>query len=466
MVRKPVIFSLIILLGGFFLFSSISFAEEEKIDLRVFDEDLNMKFELDLVPDDFSGTIRFQVGNFQEDTEREIVVSYGNIAKPELVVYDFAGKELRRWQPYVPGFTGEISLAIADFDGDGLDEIVTSPGAGGGPQIRVFDGMGEPKFTNAFWAHSQDYRKGTEVATGDINGDGQIEILASVIDADQALIKYFTPTGQEVENSIGIDIGNSFEPVKLAVMDLGSDGTQEIVVGLGSGNQPKIKLLRRDGSMIKEFLAYGEAFGGGVNFAVSKLPDYNLIATGAGFSGGPHVRFFDSYGKLMKNPVFFAYENSFRGGTNVEIVDLDGDEKVEFITMPWQINNSNGKYLHKYIDVDISEQRLSYYQNGKLVDGYTISSGRYDMPTPLGEYTIFQKNPRAYSNKYELYMPFWMSFKPSYGFHELPEWPSGHKEGQNHLGQRVSHGCVRLGVGPAEKLYNWTPFGTKVFIHE
>lgn len=59
-----------------------------------------------------------------------------------------------------------------------------------------------------------------------------------------------------------------------------------------------------------------------------------------------------------------------------------------------------------------------------------------------------------------------MSLKNGYfGIHELPVWPDGIKEGENHLGTPVSHGCVRLGVGPAEFLYNWTPIGTPVKIY-
>ena len=134
--------------------------------------------------------------------------------------------------------------------------------------------------------------------------------------------------------------------------------------------------------------------------------------------------------------------------------------------MPQQLGDGGKGFLHKYIDIDISEQKLKYYQNGKLVDQYIISSGLKSMPTPLGEFKIFQKSPRAYSATYGLYMPWWMSFKPRYGLHELPEWPNGYKEGEDHLGKAVSHGCVRLGVGPAEALYKWAPISTPVIIHE
>ncbi len=88
------------------------------------------------------------------------------------------------------------------------------------------------------------------------------------------------------------------------------------------------------------------------------------------------------------------------------------------------------------------------------------------MPTPTGTRFIQSKHPMAWSAKYGLYMPFWQSIGGGYGIHELPEWPSGYKEGEDHLGIPVSHGCVRLGVGPAQTVYNWTEIGTPVYIHK
>ncbi len=61
-------------------------------------------------------------------------------------------------------------------------------------------------------------------------------------------------------------------------------------------------------------------------------------------------------------------------------------------------------------------------------------------------------------------MPFWMNFYRGYGIHELPYWPNGYREGEDHLGMPVSHGCVRLGIGNAEKLFNWAEIGIPVYI--
>ncbi len=125
-----------------------------------------------------------------------------------------------------------------------------------------------------------------------------------------------------------------------------------------------------------------------------------------------------------------------------------------------------GKFPGKFIEVNLSQQMLYTFEGSQLLGSYRVSTGKWSMPTPEGEYSINNKDPRAYSSKYDLYMPYWMAFIGSeYGIHELPEWANGTKEGEAHLGTPVSHGCVRLGRGSAQEVYSWAEIGTIVFIH-
>lgn len=121
----------------------------------------------------------------------------------------------------------------------------------------------------------------------------------------------------------------------------------------------------------------------------------------------------------------------------------------------------------RYIEVDLSSQRLAMCDYGTTLGVFPISSGSRQYPTPAGHFQVNSKSLRAYSTMYNLYMPYWNSFiGNSYGIHELPEYPNGAKEGTNYLGRAVSHGCIRLGVGAAATVYNWAPVGTPVEVHQ
>ena len=124
-----------------------------------------------------------------------------------------------------------------------------------------------------------------------------------------------------------------------------------------------------------------------------------------------------------------------------------------------------GRFDGKYIDVNLTEQKLCRIESTQLIDCYPISSGKAAMPTPTGTFSITAKDPREYSYEYKMWMPWWEQFNGDYGIHELPETATW-KEVPDHLGTPVSHGCVRLGVGPTQTVYDWTDIGTPVYIHK
>jgi hypothetical protein len=76
------------------------------------------------------------------------------------------------------------------------------------------------------------------------------------------------------------------------------------VWGLDAANTP---------SKVAEFAAYGSTFLGGVNVATSR----GTILTGAGPSGGPHVRQFTLTTGTNGTAGFFAYDPGFKGGVHV-----------------------------------------------------------------------------------------------------------------------------------------------------
>lgn len=112
----------------------------------------------------------------------------------------------------------------------------------------------------------------------------------------------------------------------VASADLGTDGTSEILVGSGEDSDPTVSVFRQDGSLIGSFLAYDKGYRGGVNVAACDIDGdkRSEIITAAAWYGGPHVRIFDAMGNV-KNPGFFAFDESFLGGVNVACGDVTGD---------------------------------------------------------------------------------------------------------------------------------------------
>jgi hypothetical protein len=119
----------------------------------------------------------------------------------------------------------------------------------------------------------------------------------------------------------------------------------------------------------------------------------------------------------------------------------------------------------KYIDISISNQVMTLFEDGRKINSFLVSTGKYGMPTPLGTFSVKKKEPNHWSSTYGLWMPFSMNFYGAFYIHELPYWPNGYREGENHLGIRVSHGCIRLGIGPAEYAFNWAEIGTPIYVH-
>ena len=125
-----------------------------------------------------------------------------------------------------------------------------------------------------------------------------------------------------------------------------------------------------------------------------------------------------------------------------------------------------GRFEGRYLDISLTDQKLCRIEGPVVIDCFIISSGKPGMDTPTGTFTINDKSPRHWSNKYNMWLPYWQQFKTGgWGIHELPETDTW-KETSAHLGTPISHGCVRLDVGAAQTVYDWTSMGTTVYIHK
>ena len=162
----------------------------------------------------------------------------------------------------------------------------------------------------------------------------------------------------------------------------------------------------------------------------------------------------------------------------VDISSTVDERKIGDYTITWKAKDSNNNISTKqvlvhvrtkdelnYIDIDISEQRLNYYENGKIYLTTPITSGMHDR-TPKGHFRVFNKatNTVLKSGNYAMFDKYWIGYQGyKYGIHDA-SWRK--KFGTKDYYTNGSHGCVNTPDDAIAVLYKRVKVGMPVHIHE
>lgn len=138
------------------------------------------------------------------------------------------------------------------------------------------------------------------------------------------------------------------------------------------------------------------------------------------------------------------------------------------------------KMSGQVILVSTTQQWLWAYDNGKLVLASPVTTGRPELPTPKGHYTVMNKQTNiTFYSPWPVGSPFYyfpthinyaMQFK-SGGFYIHDAWwrylfgpgsQFAHRAGDGT--ESGTHGCVNLPEDTTLALFNWTHVGTPVII--
>jgi hypothetical protein len=242
---------------------------------------------------------------------------------------------------YDPAFPGGVSVACRDVTGDGVGEVITGAGPGGGPHVRVWSvaggGMSE---LGGFFAYDPAFPGGVALAAGDVTGDGVGEIVTGAGAGGGPHVRVWSVAGGSVSEVTGFFAYDPAFPggVAIAVGDVTGDGLGEVITGAGAGGGPHVRVWSVAGGTVSEltgFFAYDPAFPGGVTVATADLTGDGVaeVITGAGAGGGPHVRVWSiAGGSVSEVAGFFAYDPAFPGGVSVSAGDVTGDGVAEVIT--------------------------------------------------------------------------------------------------------------------------------------
>lgn len=120
----------------------------------------------------------------------------------------------------------------------------------------------------------------------------------------------------------------------------------------------------------------------------------------------------------------------------------------------------------KWVEVDLSEQRLYMKEDNATVGSFLVSTGKW-YPTPTGEWRIWTKlrytrmkgGSKVLGTFYDLpNVPYTMYYYKGYGIHGA-YW-------HNDFGTPRSHGCVNMKPDEAGIVFNWARVGTRVVVHQ
>ncbi len=118
------------------------------------------------------------------------------------------------------------------------------------------------------------------------------------------------------------------------------------------------------------------------------------------------------------------------------------------------------KSNQRWIEVNLSTQRLTAWEGSKPVYAIIISTGKKSTPTIPGIFSIQNKRrlDRMKGADYDVGdVPYVQYYSGGYAIHGT-YW-------HNKFGTPVSHGCINLAVDHAKWLFDWSEIKTPLVIH-
>ncbi|MDB5309404.1 MAG: hypothetical protein JWO38_3606 [Gemmataceae bacterium] len=234
---------------------------------------------------------------------------------PIVHVYSAATNTLvASFSAYEPTFRGGVTVAVADLNGDGIPDIITGTGPGGGPVVKVFDGK-TFALLGSFFAYEPTFRGGVTVAAGQVGGKAVI-VTGSGVGGGPVVKTFDGTTFAPLASFMAYD-PSARGGVNVAVADPLGTGQGEIITGAGAGAGPHVKVFDGSGGLLQSFFAYDPSFTGGVTVSGGDLfgSGHADIVTGTGAGGGGNLRVFDGQTDALVKSTFAFGPDRITGGS-------------------------------------------------------------------------------------------------------------------------------------------------------
>lgn len=284
--------------------------------------------------DTLRGGFNVAGGNVQGDDKEEIIFGTGDGIAPQVRVFTKSGKVLSSFYAFDSSLRNGVSVSACDVNHDGYDEIVTAQGRGALPIVRIFTYKGVK--LSEFPVLDGKFTGGVNLSCGDTDGNNKAEVVVAARNGGGAQVMVFDLNGKVAVNFFAYD--PSFRGgINVTTIDTNGDGHDEIVTGPYLG-APHVQIFQIKPNSVKRvspgFYAYDSSFRGGVSVSGVDIEgdgtDDLLIGPGSGMS--PLVKVFDNHERLKQQ--WYAFAPSFQGGVNVSGGDFDADGEDEVVVVP------------------------------------------------------------------------------------------------------------------------------------
>lgn len=278
----------------------------------------------------FTGGVRVARGDVNGDGTDDMIVAAGPNGGPHVKVFDGVSfKLIASFFAYDRSFSGGVFVASGDINGDGFDDIITGAGAGGGPHVRVFSSADGSLLFDSF-VYAPTFSGGVSVASGDIDGDGFEDIITGAGRGGGPHVEAFSGADGQLLRSFYAFPGASRAGVYVAAGDINGDGLDDIIAGAGSGTSPNVRAYdSATGALLMNFnfatngvgstlLVSDSGYDFGARVAATDLNGDGLldVVVGTGPGRPAEIRMFDAAGTGLLG-AFLPLEYRFLGGVFV-----------------------------------------------------------------------------------------------------------------------------------------------------
>lgn len=193
--------------------------------------------------------------------------------------------------------------------------------------VRVFDQRGQ-SVRNGFFAYQANLAGGDQVILFDMDGRSGLEQAINrrnevmITRRGQIIYKWY-PFGQQYLGRPSVAL---YAP---------QNKKADLIVGAGSGLKPVVRLYNYQGKLLSpEWLAFDQNFRGGINVSAGQLNSRGEMAIVVTPQGGmtPLIKLYSNSGKLLA-PAWLAFDRNFRGGVSTAIGDISGDGESEIVVV-------------------------------------------------------------------------------------------------------------------------------------